>query len=361
MNHLKVSCKALFVVSLVLLFSAPASAQLVRPRKPSEPVIKPDEKPYKTAPKPAEREAMAESIIRNVSISRSGQNVSISFTAFPNTVPLVEWGKVQPKFGADGRWAFPPGSGSVTRPAGGDKAKGEYSVDMNQELETGAMYYYIISATSEDGVRRHQTTGDFPYVARFLVRYRGFVCQDKTDGPGSDEIYAIVSASFPDPRGRPGTVTQTHPHVTVEGVDSGAVHGDAGRNVYEGGTTSLLLSVTLMEYDGGNPSGYRNAVDAAVVGAYSQVLRDNPQLKIGEALNGDELTSATFSISDATRKAVDVDDDVIGISTRLFTVGELVKMANGPPSYERGIQYNFFTEHRGHGGIYRVYFDVIPK
>ena len=32
-----------------------------------------------------------------------------------------------------------------------------------------------------------------------------------------------------------------------------------------------------------------------------------------------------------------------------------------PSSYEQGLQYNFFTEHRGHGAIYRLYFDIVRK
>jgi hypothetical protein len=74
-----------------------------------------------------------ESSIRDVRVAQNAQSVIISFSAFPNTVPLVELAKVQPRVGADRYWGFPPGSESVARPAGGDKDEGEYTVDMNQE------------------------------------------------------------------------------------------------------------------------------------------------------------------------------------------------------------------------------------
>jgi azurin len=68
-----------------------------------------------------------------------------------------------------------------------------------------------------------------------------------------------------------------------------------------------------------------------------------------------------FGISDAIERAINPGDDVIGTTTRLITADEMRSMANQPSTVERGIQYNFFTWHRGHGGIYRVYFDVVPK
>jgi len=358
MKHLTLSCQTLCAVGLVLLFCATAGAQMVRPRKPSEPVTQPAEEPYKRLPPPAEREAMVESVIRDVRVAPSAQSVTISFKAFPNTVPLVELGTVKPKVGADGHWGFPPDSGSVTRPAGGDKAKGEYTVDMNQQLEPGTTYYYIISARKDDGTR-DQVTGKFSQLGSFVVRYRGFICQETTDGPGADEIYAIVSASFADPRGRPATVTATHPHVIVEDVGNGDVHGDPGRNVYQGGAQNLLLTVTLMEHDEGQSYEYRDAVNGVVVGAYGALTLSHPPLLLGDLVTGAELAGAMLDISTAVQQALEPGDDEIGTATRLITAEEMKSMANQPSSDAQGITYNFFTEHRGHGGIYRVYFDIV--
>jgi len=231
---------------------------------------------------------------------------------------------------------------------------------MNQELEPGATYYYIISAKSDDSpnAQRTQITGQFSSnPATFLVRYRGFICQETTDGPGSDEIYAIVSVSYVDLWTGRTTSTGRHPHVTVEDVSNGDVHGDPGRNVYQGGAQNLLLTVTLMEHDEGDPYEYTEAVDHTVIGAFARLAISYPQL----LLAGPELGDAMLSISDAVRGALGPGDDEIGTTTRLLTAEEMKSVANQPSSDEQSIPYNFFTEHRGRGGIYRVYFDVIPN
>ena len=50
---------------------------------------------------------------------------------------------------------------------------------------------------------------------------------------------------------------------------------------------------------------------------------------------------------------------ILGVVTRTISGDELREMARSPNSVEKGIQYDFFTEHRGHGGVYRIFFDVI--
>ncbi len=76
----------------------------------------------------------------------------------------------------------------MTRPAGGDKEKGEYSVDMNQELEADTTYHYIISARSDNdpNARRTQMIGKFTSrsarIPVYVVRYRGFICQERRMG-----------------------------------------------------------------------------------------------------------------------------------------------------------------------------------
>jgi hypothetical protein len=85
-----------YTFGLALLWSSVANAQLVRPRKPTEAAIKQEEKPYKPAPTRAEIEDMTEPLIRDVSVGSNVRNVTISFSAFPNTVPIVEIGSRKP-------------------------------------------------------------------------------------------------------------------------------------------------------------------------------------------------------------------------------------------------------------------------
>lgn len=367
---------SVLTVLMVTILASPTQAQVMRkkdapiqapPTSTAPPAQELRRHDSMVAPGPVEAPTMREDVathgvayITDVRVAPNAQSVIVSFRAFPNTAPLVELSTVKPKVGADGQWGFPPGSGSVARPAGGDKARGEYVVDMNQQLEPGTTYYYIISARNDDGAR-HQVTGKFSQSGSFVVRYRGFICQEKTFGPGADEIYAIVSASFADSNGRPATVTATHPHVIVDDVESGDVHGDPGRNIYQGEARNLVLTVTLMEHDQGQAYEYRDAVNGAVVGTYGALTFSYPPLLLGDLVSGDELAGAMLDVSTAVQQALGPGDDVIGTTTRLITAEEMKSMANQPSSDEQGIHYNFFTEHRGHGGIYRVYFDIITN
>ena len=362
MKDLKRNCKTLCAFGLVLSFWNFGMAQRVRPRKPNETVIKQEEKPV-TAPTRAEVEIMSE-LIRNVRVAVGTRAVTISFSTFPNTVPLVELASVEPKLGPDGRWGFPAGSRSITRPAGGDKANGNYRVDMNQELEPASTYYYIISARSNStaNATRAQTTGKLTAnPATYVVRYRGFRCDETTDGPGSDEIYVIVAASFADSSGRPGTITEQHPGAIIENVSKGQTVGDTGRTVYQGRPQNLVLTVTLMEHDHGNPYEYRNAVNAAVIGAYAKLVTTYPPLLFADPLTGFPVSRAMLNLSTAVEGVLGAGDDVIGTTTRLISTEEMRSLANQPSAVDGGTHYNFFTEHRGHGGVYRVYFDVVAK
>lgn len=235
---------------------------------------------------------------------------------------------------------------------------------MNQELEPGTTYYYIISArnnTSSNALRA-QTTGKLSSnPATYLVRYRGFRCDKTTDGPGSDEIYVIIAASFADSAGRPVTATEKHPDEIIGDVDNGEIFGEAGRNVYQGRPQNLLLTVTVMEHDQGDPYEYRNAVNTAVVGAYAKLVSAYPPLLFADPLTGYPVSRAVLNFSAAVEGALGAGDDVIGTTTRLISTDEMRGMANQPSSDDRGTHYNFFTEHRGHGGVYRVYFDVVAQ
>ncbi len=306
--------------------------------------------------------------VLEVSVIPTDQSVTISFKSYPNTVPLVEIAKVQPVRGADKRWGFPSGSGVITRPAGGDKANGKYTVDMNQELDPGVTYYYIISAKSDNSssAERGQSTGKFRAKAAlqatsYEVRYRGFFSRETTTGPGNDEIYAIVSISFVYPTGGPGTFTGMHPAGIVRDVGSNEAHGDPGRMVYRGEPLNLLLTVTLMEHDQGDPQQYTKEVRLAVYNALNTL--NVPSLTTAVYLSLWFIKDAVTTVENAVNEVLGTGDDVISTTSRLITADEMKSMANrdGAKPSERGISYDFFTEHRGQGGIYKVYFDIIPK
>ena len=357
MKHLSRSRLALYSFGLVLVCWSVTSAQLVRPRKPTEPVIKQEEKPYKPAPTRAEVEDMSVSLIRDVSVGSNVRNVRISFRAFPNTVPIVEIGSRKPIVGADRRWAFPTGSWSVARPADGDKAKGYYSVDMNQELESGT-YYYIINASDQGAnAKRAQISGKFLIRSGlYLVRYKGFVCDRTTDGPGSDEIYFALTGVSPGNALEFSTTLEPRSGA-FENVNSGRVSPGPGIPVSWGNdaSTPAYLSVMLMEHDYGDSDRVKLALERALGQGIAALAFNAPLTRLA----GAELAHAMYGASIAAAASLDIDDDVIGVVTRTLSGDELRDMARRPKAVEKGIQYDFFTEHRGHGGVYRIFFDVI--
>ena len=95
MKDLKRITETLCLVCQVLLFANIVSAQRIRPRNPTEPVVKQEEKPM-TAPTREQMETISE-LISHVQVAVGTRAVTISFSTFPNTVPLVELGSVQPK------------------------------------------------------------------------------------------------------------------------------------------------------------------------------------------------------------------------------------------------------------------------
>lgn len=313
-------------------------------------------------------------VITDVTATPVGQSVTISFTTFPNAVPLVELGSNPPVRGADRRWSFPSGSGVVTQPAGGDRASGKYAVEMRQELDPGSTYYYIINVKKESGPggEMRQTTGKFrtpgaSLATSYNVRYKGFHAEKTTTGPGDDEIYVIVSISFVDPSGKPVTATGRYPRNVQENVGSDESYGTKeGATVYEGPPVNLLLTVTVMEHDSGDPDKYRKEAGDAANDAFVALLAIQPQLFVPLFVAPSAVLGAVNTVGIAVSDALGgSEDDVIGTATTLITAGEMKEIGNrpGPKPGMDGIDvpYDFFTDHRGQGGIYRVYFDIIPR
>ena len=358
MKSLKRSRLALYALGLVVTWSLSSQAQLVRPRKPTEPAIKQEEKPYKTAPTRAEIENASKSPIGSVSVGTNVRNVMISFSAFPNTVPIVEVGSRKPVVGADGRFAFPRGSWSVARPAGGDQANGKYFVDMNQELEPGS-YYYIINAQNDESsnAKRAQISGKFLVRSGlYLVRYKGFICDKTTDGPGSDEIYFAVTGVSPTNALEFSTEMEPRSGV-LEDVRTGRVYVGPGRVVSWGNdaSTPAYVSVMLMEHDYDDAERIKLGLETALGQGIASLAFNAPLSQ----LTGAQLAHAMYGASILAATSLNLNDDLIGVVTRTLSGEELREMATRPNAVEKGIQYDFFTEHRGQGGVYRIFFDVI--
>ncbi len=141
----------------------------------------------------------------------------------------------------------------------------------------------------------------------------------------------------------------------VEDVESGDVHGDLGRTVFMGPESTLFLTVVLMEHDSGDPQEVKTEVQTGVATALTGAIASVPM----SLLSGPELARVVLSMPAAVGAWLSTADDVIGVASLRINPNELREMVNRGPSTEKGTTHHFFTEHRGHGGVYRVYFDII--
>jgi hypothetical protein len=125
-------------------------------------LIRGDAKPAGQAPDTADVP-----VITEVAAALADQSVIFSFTTKPGSLPLVELATTLPVFGPDRRFAFQVGPGLIAHPADGDTATGQYWVDMNQKLELGKIYYYIISVWKNNNPNspRGQFIGSFQMPA----------------------------------------------------------------------------------------------------------------------------------------------------------------------------------------------------
>ena len=369
MKRLTFSRQTLCAVGLVLLFSTLADAQMVRPRKPSEPVVQPsNEPPVRTKPSPELKNLVEAEGIREVKVTPGEQNVEIFFQARSGVTPVVELAKEKPAQGEGGQLEFRNRramSKAKSAPPNVDEIVAAGYTASFAELERGARYYYIITLPPADGRSTRQYQGFFTTKPEpfFSVRYRGFICEEKTDGPGSDEIYAVVTVSA---GGGfiPYTSVTVHPHVVVDDVESGDVHGDPGRVFHESYAEDILVTVRLMEHDGGNPIEEAQKFMTSVKDALAVLAKKMPELNVDGNLNLQAVVNFFSDAIDSAGSALGTDDDVLGTVSRVITAEEMKNLGSreeGSKDTAQGIPYDFFTEHSGHGGVYKVYFDIIPK
>ena len=313
-------------------------------------------------------------VITEVSTVPSARDLAFAFKSFANITPHVEVATVPPVQGPDKRWSFPNfrpankieqtflgtgptiplSSGIVKLIAGGNKTLGRYTANLMGALDPGIVYYYIISVRLNDDpaseIRQMKGIIHSPGSNKYEVRYRGLY-SDSTGGTRSRDIYAIVSTSFVFATGDPA-ILSTVPSALVPGVRGTEARADSGKRVYNGAPADLLMTVTLMERVGGDPNKVKAAVHESFLNAVGRLL-----------VSPTKPAGAVQLVTNSIKDAMIGGDSVIATSSRLVTAAEMKAMANNeaPKPTERGIAYDFFTEHAGPGGAYRVYFDVVSR
>ena len=146
-------------------------------------------------------------LVRELRVVPSANNVVVTFKGPPNTVPFLEIGRTPPGLGADGRWAFPAGQGATAYPVGGDKEQGEFKIDIGflTELQPNTQYYYLLNLRSHDtdpGARRQQVQGKFTTVSRTVrVVLTDIKVENDSDPIGNGELLFVLWVNGGEPGG----------------------------------------------------------------------------------------------------------------------------------------------------------------
>src|SRR5688572_6068753 len=313
-------------------------------------------------------------VITEASAVPSAKDIAFAFKSFANITPHVEVATIPPVKGPDGRWSFPDfrpankieqtflgtgpavplSSGIIKLVAGGNKTLGRYTANVMRALDPGIVYYYIISVRLNDDsaseIRQMKGIVHSPGSNKYEVRYRGLY-SDSTGSTEPRDVYAIVSTSFVFPTGDPAILSAV-PSDIVPGVRGSEARADSGKRVYNGVPADLLMTVTLMQRVAGDPNKVKAAVHESFLNVVGRLL-----------VSPTKPTGAVQLVTDGVKTALIGGDSVIATSSRLITAAEMKAMANSeaPKPTERGITYDFFTEHAGLGGGYKVYFDVVSR
>jgi len=90
---------------------------------------------------------------------------------------------------------------------------------------------------------------------RIAIRYSGFNCFGKSDGPGDDEPYFTFGVIAPDFKAEPPPQTRIY-----ENVSEGTNVPDS-LELFRGAPVGIAIDVTLIEHDNGDPIKYRSVVE----------------------------------------------------------------------------------------------------
>jgi hypothetical protein len=190
------------------------------------------------------------------------------------------------------------------------------------------------------------------------VRYAGLACFSTTQGPGSDEPYAVVGALAP-PKAGVVHMVNTPIYKSVDGGDS----REEDIEVYGGLPYGITLTCTLFEHDSANPDQYRAAVKSGVDQAAKGIATVVGYIPIvGPVLGpmaGPVLEAVSPTVVDAINKWLGTDDDLLGTATLYISAKNMVTAVRVDPANFRGILWHRDSPLISHdGGDYKLYFRV---
>lgn len=170
------------------------------------------------------------------------------------------------------------------------------------------------------------------------IAYSGLLCfgETDTDGdttPGADEPYVLFGVAEP---GGPQTSTRSQ---VYDDVDAGESRPDR-LELFRGQPRGLVVGVTLMEHDFGNPDQFRPQVEEFVTAASSELSKlllkvptVGPVLAVGA---GAVLVALKSTITDFLNGILGTGDDDLGGHVFALSARDVVLLATRttPDTYE---------------------------
>lgn len=192
-----------------------------------------------------------------------------------------------------------------------------------------------------------------------VIHYTGLVCIKETgESSGADEPYVLMAVASP--FAAYGLRSQTY-----SGVDSNTSRPDL-LEVYKGKPNGLIINVTLMENDEGDPEKYRKQITAAVQKAHeigTAALVFIPIVGAGiAAVLGPLIQKFVPAIGKAINDLFGFGDDEIGRQSIVLTGKDLIILATRVAnSNYKNVGFKFSTNNlRGQNANYKVYFGIVP-
>ncbi|WP_223595003.1 LGFP repeat-containing protein [Neobacillus bataviensis] len=193
-------------------------------------------------------------------------------------------------------------------------------------------------------------------IKEVSLTYSGIHCFGTTSGPGSDEIYAIISAIAP------GSEPATAMTRLYKDVDKGESIPD-NIELYRGKPYGLTLNFVLFERDQGDPNVYKATVEKSVKAAAGAITAGVGAIAspAAAAAVGPILVSLIPTVSKEINNLLGTADDFLGEFTVTLSMKDMVQLSVRPDELihnqiRKKLETHLLT---GDGGSYKGYFNLV--
>jgi hypothetical protein len=192
-----------------------------------------------------------------------------------------------------------------------------------------------------------------------VLHYTGLVCLRETgETSGADEPYVLMGVVSP----FSGAAFRSQ---TYSSVDSDTSRPDL-IEIYRGKPNGLILEITLMENDHGDPEKFRKEIQTAMTAAHGLGTAALGLIPVVggaiAAVVGPLIQKFIPEVAKAVNNLFGFGDDKIGSERIVLTGKDLILLARRTNnSNYKNVGYKFSTNNlRGHNANYKVYFGIVP-